>query len=77
MRRLHASADDDFQPRALFVVAGPAHEEACDLRKHLRAIVDQVSEIPGDLVERPRTVGDGDTDVVVPLEDKAVLLRRQ
>ena len=54
----------DAVPIALFVVGGPADKEACDLRQHLRAVVDQIREIPGDLVELPRVVRDGDADVL-------------
>ena len=54
----------DAEAVALFVVGGQADEEACDLGDQLRAVVDQVGEVAGDLVERPRTVGDGDADVV-------------
>ena len=48
------------------VVAGQADQEARDLGEHLRAVVDQVGQVPGDLIELPRVVGDGDTDVVRP-----------
>ena len=54
----------DAEAFALFVVGGQADEEAGDLGQQLRAVVDQVGEVAGDLVELPRVVGDGDTDVV-------------
>ena len=49
---------------AFLVVGGPTHPEARDLGQHLRAVVDQVGEIPGDLIELPGAIGDGDADVV-------------
>ena len=49
---------------AFFVVGGQADEEACDLGQQLGAVVDQVGEVAGDLIELPRVVGDGDSDVV-------------
>ena len=49
---------------ALFVVGGPADPEPGDLGQHLGAVVDQVGQVAGDLVELPHVVGDGDTDVV-------------
>ena len=48
----------------LFVVCRPADPESGDLRQHLGAVVDQVRQVPGDLVELPDVVGDGDADVV-------------
>src|SRR6185369_9641677 len=56
----------DAEAAAIFVVGGLADEEAGDLRQHLRAVVDQVREVAGDLIELPRAVGDGDADVVSP-----------
>ncbi len=54
----------DAEALSVLVVGGQADEEARDLGQHLRAVVDQVGEVAGDLVELPRAVGDGDADVV-------------
>ena len=46
------------------VVCRSADPEPCNLGQHLGAVVDQVRQVAGDLVELPGVVGDGDTDVM-------------
>src|SRR6478672_13782313 len=48
----------------LLVVRRSAGPEPGDFGQHLGAVVDQVREVPGDLVVLPDVVGDGDTDVM-------------
>ena len=48
----------------VFVVVCSADPEPGNLREHLGAVVDQVRQVPGDLVVLPDVVGDGDTDVM-------------
>ncbi len=48
----------------VFVICRPADPESCDLRQHLGAVVDQVRQVPRDLIELPDVIGDRDADMV-------------